>query len=45
VTALSCADTPSNDPFIPCSQDMATSDILFANFANLAANYNSLAYL
>ncbi|WP_446651788.1 rubber dioxygenase RoxA [Archangium violaceum] len=44
VTPLACGDVPSNDPFIPCSQEMATPDILFANIANLAANYNSLAY-
>ena len=44
VTALACGDVPFNDPFIPCSQEMATADILFANIANLAANYNSLAY-
>ncbi|RKG97283.1 rubber dioxygenase RoxA [Corallococcus carmarthensis] len=44
VTALACGDVPTRDPFIPCSQEMATPDILFANIANLAANYNSLAY-
>ncbi|WP_163993463.1 hypothetical protein [Pyxidicoccus caerfyrddinensis] len=44
VTPLACGDVPANDPFIPCSQEMATPDILFANIANLAANYNSLLY-
>jgi hypothetical protein len=44
VTPLACGDVPANDPFIPCSQEMATVDVLFANIANLAANYNSLAY-
>ncbi|RKH14567.1 hypothetical protein D7V97_02770 [Corallococcus sp. CA053C] len=44
VTPLACANTPANDPFIPCTQDMATPDVLFANIANLVANYNSLAY-
>ncbi len=44
VTRLACGDVPSRDPFIPCSQHMATIDIAFANIANLVANYNSLAY-
>nr|WP_323381901.1 hypothetical protein [Myxococcus dinghuensis] len=44
VTKLACGDVPANDPFIPCSQEMATPDILFANIANLVADYNSLAY-
>ncbi|QAT83669.1 hypothetical protein EJ065_2085 [Corallococcus coralloides] len=44
VSALACADVPTRDPFIPCSQEMATPDILFANIANTVANHNSLAY-
>ncbi|MDY7226567.1 hypothetical protein [Hyalangium rubrum] len=44
VTPLACGDVPANDPFIPCSQEMATPDVLFANIANLVANHNSLAY-
>ncbi|NTX62777.1 hypothetical protein HUA74_19205 [Myxococcus sp. CA051A] len=44
VTALACGDRPANDPFIPCSHEMATLDVLFANIANVVANYNSLAY-
>lgn len=44
VTALACGDRPANDPFIPCSHEMATLDVLFANVANIVANYNSLAY-
>ncbi|NNB92332.1 hypothetical protein HI113_00140 [Corallococcus exiguus] len=44
VSSLPCANSPSNDPFIPCSEEMATADVLFANIANLVANYNSLAY-
>jgi len=43
-TALVCADTPASDPFLPCSNDMATIDILFANLANSVAKFNSLAY-
>ncbi|WP_206613431.1 hypothetical protein [Parahaliea mediterranea] len=31
-------------PFLPCTQNMATIDILFANIANKAAEFNSLAY-
>jgi hypothetical protein len=43
-TPLACGNNVANDPFLPCSQNMATIDILFANFANVAANHNSLAY-
>nr|WP_224243108.1 hypothetical protein [Hyalangium gracile] len=44
VTPLTCGDRPANDPFIPCTHDMATIDVLFANVANLVASHNSLAY-
>nr|WP_224364896.1 hypothetical protein [Hyalangium versicolor] len=44
VTPLACGNSPLNDPFLPCSDEYATADILFANISNLAANYNSLAY-
>ncbi|NMO19166.1 hypothetical protein HPC49_41810 [Pyxidicoccus fallax] len=44
VTPLACGDEPRNDPFIPCSHEMATPDVIFANIANLVANHNSLAY-
>lgn len=44
VTTLACGNNASNDPFIPCSQEYATADIVFANIANLVGNYNSLAY-
>ena len=43
-TALQCADQPGNSTFLPCSEDMATIDVLFANIANVVAQYNSLAY-
>ncbi|WP_444547409.1 rubber dioxygenase RoxA [Nannocystis bainbridge] len=43
-TALQCADKPGNSTFLPCSEDMATIDVLFANIANAVAQYNSLAY-
>ena len=43
-TAVQCADQPSNSLFLPCSEDMATVDILFANVANKVAQYSSLAY-
>lgn len=42
--ALTCANTSSSDPFLPCSNDMATIDILFANISNAIAKFNSLAY-
>ena len=44
VTTLACGNNANSDPFIPCSQEYATADIVFANIANLVANYNSLAY-
>lgn len=43
-TALACGNTPTNDPFLPCSDLYATPDVAFANIANLVANQNSLAY-
>jgi mono/diheme cytochrome c family protein len=43
-TALTCQNTTSSDPFLPCSNDMATIDILFANIANAIGKFNSLAY-
>jgi hypothetical protein len=43
-TEVQCADTPSNSLFLPCSENMATVDILFANVANKVAQYSSLAY-
>jgi hypothetical protein len=43
-TALQCADQPANSLFLPCTEDMATVDILFANVANKVAQYSSLAY-
>jgi mono/diheme cytochrome c family protein len=43
-TALQCSDSPFTDPFLPCTNEMATIDILFANLANKVAEFNSLAY-
>ncbi|NVB42586.1 hypothetical protein G6O69_32480 [Pseudenhygromyxa sp. WMMC2535] len=43
-TDKQCSDWIFNDPFLPCSEDMATIDVLFANIANWVAKYNSLAY-
>lgn len=43
-TEVECSDRPWADPFVPCTHAMATIDVLFANIANLAAAYNSLAY-
>ncbi|EYF07498.1 rubber dioxygenase RoxA [Chondromyces apiculatus] len=43
-TAMQCRDTPLSNPFLPCSNEMATVDVLFANLANKAAEFNSLAY-
>lgn len=42
--ALACEDNAGNDPFLPCSSEMATVDVLFANIANKVAEHNSLAY-
>jgi exo-cleaving rubber dioxygenase len=43
-TALECENNPFNSTYIPCSNEMATVDVLFANIANQAAAHNSLAY-
>lgn len=43
-TEVECEDDPSNPTFLPCSEDMATIDVVFASIANLVAQYNSLAY-
>ena len=43
-TALNCSDSMFTSPFLPCSENMATIDVLFANVANKAAEFNSLAY-
>jgi hypothetical protein len=43
-TAMTCSNGWWMDPFLPCSDEMATIDVLFANLANKAAEFNSLAY-
>jgi mono/diheme cytochrome c family protein len=43
-TELQCEDSPASNPFLPCTNEMATVDILFASIANRVAQYNSLAY-
>ncbi len=43
-TTLACSNATGTDPFLPCTNDMATIDILFANIANAVAKFNSLAY-
>lgn len=42
--ALECSNNFLTSPFLPCTNDMATPDILFANVANKVAEFNSLAY-
>lgn len=37
-------DWPWLSKFVPCTNDMATIDVLFANMANKVAEFNSLAY-
>lgn len=39
-----CSNWIFNSPFLPCSNSMATIDIVFANLANWVAEFNSLAY-
>lgn len=43
-TAVACSDDTSSNPFVPCTAGMATVDVLFANIAQGAARFNSLAY-
>ncbi len=43
-TVVACNNNTLTDPFLPCSPDMATSDIVFASIANAVATQNSLAY-
>ena len=44
ISRVFCSNWTLTDPFLPCSEDMVTIDILFANLANKAAEFNSLAY-
>ncbi|MBN4055177.1 hypothetical protein JYU12_00375 [bacterium AH-315-K03] len=43
-TELDCNNSMLSSPFLPCTNDLATVDILFANLANKVAEFNSLAY-
>ncbi|ACY14211.1 hypothetical protein [Haliangium ochraceum] len=43
-TEIQCQDNPFNFIFLPCSEYMATIDIVFANIAEKVAEFNSLAY-
>ncbi|WP_317933274.1 hypothetical protein [Halioxenophilus sp. WMMB6] len=42
--SLACSNNIFTSPFLPCTNDMATADIVFANVANKVAEFNSLAY-
>jgi hypothetical protein len=43
-TALACSDSIFTNPFLPCSEHMATIDVLFSMWDNVAAQYLNLAY-
>jgi hypothetical protein len=43
-TALNCSDSILTNPFLPCSQNMATIDVLFSVWDNVAAQKLNLAY-
>jgi mono/diheme cytochrome c family protein len=43
-TALTCSDSIFTNPFLPCSEHMATIDVLFSMWDNVAAQYLNLAY-
>ena len=43
-TAVNCSNNIFTSPFLPCTHDMATIDILFSMWDNVAAQYLNLAY-
>jgi exo-cleaving rubber dioxygenase len=43
-TTVACSNNVLTNPFLPCSPQMATEDIVFASIANVVASQNSLAY-
>ena len=43
-TTLICSDSIFTNPFLPCSEHMATIDVLFSMWDNVAAQYLNLAY-
>lgn len=43
-STVACSNNVLTSPFLPCSPDMATEDIVFASIANVVASQNSLAY-
>lgn len=43
-STVACSNNVLTNPFLPCSPQMATADIVFASIANAVAGQNSLAY-
>lgn len=43
-STVACSNNVLTNPFLPCSPQLATADIVFASIANVVASQNSLAY-